>query len=580
MALGLGAALAAGAERVMAWTDLLDAINVFPVADGDTGHNLALSLAPLLKPPADPRRLPGRLLHAACGNAGNIAAQFLGALVEAPRCEAIAPAVVIGRQRAYAALARPLPGTMLSVLDALEATLGPEPAPLPPLEAVIDRLQAAVAATAEGLPRMRQAGVVDSGALGMLLFLEGYLAALAPQRPALASPRQRFAGRLAIRPGFRAAEPGGYCVEGLVQVAGDPVRAVAQSRGLGESAVTAWHDGRLKVHVHAQDPEALRRALGSMGRLLSFSSAPLACPQPTTADAQVHVMTDAAASLGRREAQRLGLTLLDSYVLLAEEIYPETRLDPQRLYRAMAGGARVGTSQASLAERQQHLARALERSGRLVYLCVGSAYTGIFEAARAWQQANDPEGRLAVIDSGAAAGRLGLAAIATARYAAAGQPFEAVRRFAMATVARCRELLFLARLRFLARSGRLGSGAAIFGDLLHLKPIISPMPQGVQKVGTARSRAEQLRRALDFLADSLQPGVRATVLLEYSDNREWIAQVLRPEVILRHPGAEILMLPLSLTTGVHTGPGTWGLAVLDDPPTDPQVGPSGREGGR
>ncbi len=172
----MSAALAAGAERVMAWTDLLDAINVFPVADGDTGHNLALSLAPLLQAhQADSRRMATRLLHAACGNAGNIAVQFLSGLIAATDPEALPPAARQGRDRAYASLAQPLPGTMLSVMDTLVEALGEAPAPLPAILPLLLRLQATVRATPERLPRLREAGVVDSGALGMLLFLEDTL---------------------------------------------------------------------------------------------------------------------------------------------------------------------------------------------------------------------------------------------------------------------------------------------------------------------------------------------------------------------------------------------------------------------
>lgn len=51
-------------------------------------------------------------------------------------------------------------------------------------------------------------------------------------------------------------------------------------------------------------------------------------------------------------------------------------------------------------------------------------------------------------------------------------------------------------------------------------------------------------------------------MLEYSDNRSWIEEAVRPEIAARYRHAEILVRPISLTTGVHTGPGTWGLAFL------------------
>jgi len=50
--------------------------------------------------------------------------------------------------------------------------------------------------------------------------------------------------------------------------------------------------------------------------------------------------------------------------------------------------------------------------------------------------------------------------------------------------------------------------------------------------------------------------------MEYSDLRPWIQDVVKPEIESCCPSSEIMVQPLSLTTGVHTGPGTWGIAFL------------------
>lgn len=72
----LRAALAGGYEAIVAWAEVLDRINVFPVPDGDTGRNLVLSLAPLRDLAASDQVLGERLLLAARGNSGNIACAF------------------------------------------------------------------------------------------------------------------------------------------------------------------------------------------------------------------------------------------------------------------------------------------------------------------------------------------------------------------------------------------------------------------------------------------------------------------------------------------------------------------------
>lgn len=70
-------ALALGSERLVAWADVLDRINIFPVPDGDTGRNLVISLAPLKKKTLTLQDMTRALLMNARGNSGNIVARFM-----------------------------------------------------------------------------------------------------------------------------------------------------------------------------------------------------------------------------------------------------------------------------------------------------------------------------------------------------------------------------------------------------------------------------------------------------------------------------------------------------------------------
>jgi fatty acid-binding protein DegV len=99
-----------------------------------------------------------------------------------------------------------------------------------------------------------------------------------------------------------------------------------------------------------------------------------------------------------------------------------------------------------------------------------------------------------------------------------------------------------------------------------MKPIISPLADGARKMGVVRDQAGQLAFALEKLA-ALGEGKKALIMLEYTDNAAWVEGTVRPEIARRHRLAEILLHPLSLTSGVHMGPGTWAVAFL---PNDTQ----------
>jgi fatty acid-binding protein DegV len=122
--------------------------------------------------------------------------------------------------------------------------------------------------------------------------------------------------------------------------------------------------------------------------------------------------------------------------------------------------------------------------------------------------------------------------------------------------------VFLDKLQYLAQGGRLSKTSAFFGEMLNMKPVISPLPEGAKKVGMVRNQEDQVKMALAKLDASLKNDSHALIMLEYSDNKNWVNGTVKKIVVERYPQAEIILQPLSLTSGAHMGPGTWGVAFL------------------
>jgi len=587
-------ALLAGFERVAAWADLLDEINVFPVADGDTGRNLVVSLSALRQTDQGRERIIRELLLSARGNSGNIAARFLSGLLMADSARDLAGAVRQGRDRAWQAVHDPKPGTMLTVFDALTEAVEESPAmaDAPWRERVLRRLEQAVLSTPELLPRLKAAGVVDAGALGVFIFLDGFFSVLAGRGDGFRPITEIFKGYLKVSPAFSEEGETGCCVDTVLRVEGETGDDLRGLSAIGESVVVLRDGDYLKVHLHARDGQKARSDLAAFGKVVRWSSDDLGAQVRSFSgrpvEQGVHIVTDAAGSISRAIAAELGVTLLESYITLAERSLPETHFVPEELYEAMRRGVKVSTAQSSLFERHQHYQSILDRHPRVLYLCVGSAFTGNCAEAIAWQQQHDRDGRFTIVDSGAASGRLGLLALATARFARETRDAEAVIRFAREGAARCQEYVFLDTLRYLAAGGRLSRTSAFFGDMIHMKPVISPLPEGAKKVGVVRNRTEQLKFAMEKLAAALgkgdragaseagrRPGQklgaaqgkgdRALIMIEYTDNLDWVTNKVQPEIERCCPEAEIILQAMSLTSGAHMGPGTWGVAFLPDP---------------
>ena len=380
-------ALILGAERVAAWADLLDSINVFPVADGDTGRNLKISLSPLREPTADRELMIHRLLLNARGNSGNIAARFFSGFLSASTVAEIPAAAQLGRERAWQAVHEPKPGTMLTLFDALSGALEGTTPSVEQYPGIIGRLEQAVRSTPEFLPKLKEAGVVDSGALGMFIFFEGFFKSLAGDTRQFPLITSVFSDQLHIASSFAIEGEDGYCVDITLDAGSQHDTAIQALTGIGESVVVIPGEDYVKVHLHTADTAEVRKRLEALGDIIRWSDDDLGEQvrsfRKSGLRQAIHVMTDAAGSVTRDDAQLLGLTLLDSYITIEDLAAPETCVKPDDVYVSMRRGARASTSQASEFERHELYRSVTSRHSRVLYLCVGSAYTGNFGVAPA-----------------------------------------------------------------------------------------------------------------------------------------------------------------------------------------------------
>ncbi len=175
----------------------IDDLNVYPVPDGDTGTNLALTVAAVVEglesSEGEERdslahQASRAALMGARGNSGVIFSQIVRGAAESLRAsDDLAAALRAGSDAAYRAVRTPVEGTMLTAIRALaeEAERGGD------LEALLARGDACVAATREMLPVLSEAGVVDAGAAGLVEIVRGIAAVLAGSAARPARRRER-----------------------------------------------------------------------------------------------------------------------------------------------------------------------------------------------------------------------------------------------------------------------------------------------------------------------------------------------------------------------------------------------------
>ncbi len=472
-----------GVERLSAWRELLDNINVFPVADKDTGRNLIITLAPLMQLNNNKNDMIHRLLMSARGNSGNIAASFFSGFLSADSLNTLSQAAVMGRDRGWKSVAEPKSGTILTLFDALAESLNGYPTE-EDFEIIISHLEKAVRSTSETLPQMKNANVVDSGALGMFIYLETFLKELILQSDNFKPVTERFHGMLSVSSDFRDKREEGYCVNVAFRLHENNDEIIRKIPEYGKDAVISSHGDCLKIHLHTDNKDKIREEFESAGTILQWSDERIEYQTKfyeSNTKKHIHIMTDGAGSVTREDCDKWEITLLDSYITIGDTSFPETFLTPSELYKSMKKGIKVSTSQASLFERHQHYETLYSQYQNLLYICVGSVFTGNYRVAAEWKARNDKADRMKIIDTGAASGRLGIIAIATARYASKTDDFNSVIKFAEKAVEQSEEYLFLDKLKYLAAGGRLSKTGAFIGDVLNMKPVISPTAERCKK---------------------------------------------------------------------------------------------------
>lgn len=292
----LRAVLAAATRALETNREAINALNVFPVPDGDTGTNMLLTMRSVLddtaRMPPDPlpdavRALARAALLGARGNSGLILAQFFKGLAagvgDADRMGAVqfARGLRTATDHAYASVPVPREGTMLTVFrecaTCAEAASASGASLHEAWKATSSQAMETVSLTPTMLDVLRQAGVVDSGGYGFAVILSGGLEALTGAgdgSSVIAAPPARLgdgsrAG--AVRQEFVASvaeEIWGYCTSFAVVGLGLDVAAIrSRVTAMGRSAVVAGDDSAVKVHVHVEDPGEVLSYGVSLGAL-------------------------------------------------------------------------------------------------------------------------------------------------------------------------------------------------------------------------------------------------------------------------------------------------------------------------
>ena len=271
----------------------INAINVFPVPDGDTGTNMVLTMKFALeeaKLNSDNRvssaakSLAHGALMGARGNSGVILSQFFRGLAKGLEGKThfdggdFARALAGASQMAYKGIVNPVEGTILTVLKdaskAAQEAVKNDDALVSVLEEAVKSAEDSVARTPSLLPVLKEAGVVDAGGQGLYVLLDGALQFLKGEshnlqyrKPRLVVAETELVPRAAQRP-TQLETPYGYCTNFVLEGQNLNLSKIEKDlKKKGQSLIVTGYDTLVRVHIHSLEPGEILKYATKLGKL-------------------------------------------------------------------------------------------------------------------------------------------------------------------------------------------------------------------------------------------------------------------------------------------------------------------------
>jgi len=577
----LGRALKAGTVRLISRQEHLNKINVFPVPDGDTGTNLAMTMGAVLKAlqgwddshaGRTVTRVADAALDGARGNSGAILAQFflgvgdrLGPLERFTTAE-FADGITAGADYARESLSEPREGTILTVLNDFAAatqTLSREG--VRDFGTLFARgvvaAQASLSRTPELLDALRRANVVDAGAQGFVELVVGihdYLEHGHDHEPmldaitVLDARDEETAGReedLEYR----------YCTECVIDGAAIDRRKLRERLAqLGGSLVVAGLQNKVRLHIHVNDPAELFRVASEYGTVSGEKADDMQLQQHAAhvPGRKVAIVTDSGADIPEDDMDRLDIHMVPVRVHFGERSYlDKIGITSEEFYRELATNANhPKTSQPPPGDFRRRFEFLATHYDSVLSINITRRVSGTIVAAETAATRTAAHGKVRVLDSMNASVGQGLVVMYAAERAQAGDTLAQVIAATENIIPMTETFGLVGSLEYAVRGGRVPRWIKSMTDALRLMPVLHNTGTGhIQSGGVLLGRQNLKEKFARHVLKHMDADRKYRLLIGHANaesDGSWLMNRLRvPNVV------EAKLLPLGSALGVHGGAG-------------------------
>jgi uncharacterized protein len=587
-------ALMAGIGYVLSRQEYINKINVFPVPDGDTGTNMALTLNAIIDNTAmeeydSIKRLMSdtadATLNAARGNSGAILAQFFEGMYESTEdaekidARAFAKMMEGGSIAARSALEKPIEGTIITVIHAFSMSLNSRVAKGEQdishlLHGSLNDTKTALKKTTGQLAVLKKAGVVDAGAQGFTDLLtgiyqfikEGDIRRLYEHLPEVddikIEDQHDYSADLTFR----------YCTECLISghnLDRDTVRETMSK--YGDSIVVAGSKRKIKLHIHSDDPAEVFNTCRQFGKIKGekaddmFRQSQIAKKHHN----KIAVLVDSATDLKQEEIDKLDINVVPLNIHFGTETYiDKLTINSSSFYEKLKNGfSPAKTSQPSFDSLRRQYEYLHTHYDGIIALHIPEVLSGTFNSSCKAANTVDPE-KIKVVDMHNTSISANLIVKKVAQHAQNGASLEELESLAIKYCEQAKIFAALPDLSYAVSGGRLSIRKKQICDLLHITPIITADAIGkISIAGVLFGKNNLPKKIMRFAAKKLDKSKKYDFSIGFGTNTDAAKQL--EALLKKHCPASINSIDsyaIGPTLGAHIGPDAIGIAFLEAEP--------------
>lgn len=569
-------------DSIISNRENLNAINLFPVADGDTGDNMSATALAVINHSSTKttlyetlQSLANSALVGARGNSGMIFSQFFNGLTETKLTSeqidttTFSKLITNASRSVRSAILHPVEGTIITVIDAWSKSMNKVAQEFTCFKKLINHtlseVDQALKSTANTLPVLKEAQVVDAGALGFYHFIRGFAEYLT--NPRVINKKQHH--EECSQPHHDLPENGEppeqrYCTE--ITLSGESLDRAAialQIEQYGDSVVSSGNSSLCRFHLHCTEPAAVFESLFSVGTITQAKAQdmlrqfqmihqrkyPIALVTDSSADIPQELLDTNQIHIIQLNMHLDGHNLLDRICVNQDTFY-------DHLIKLKTYPKTSFPSPAILEEQLKHLSNQYEQ---VLILPISQGLSGTHDAI---VKASEEVSNVHVINSCQTSGGLGLLVSFAAQLIASGMCIDEIKKELIAKIPKIDLFVYVEHFESMIRSGRISKIGGRIAQLAHIKPIILLNSSGKASMfDKAFSETKALAKIVNHVHSIQQNQTLESYGLVHAGVPEKALQFaqLTTEAFGQPPA---FIEPVSTALGLHAGKGGIALASM------------------